>query len=195
MRRGQVASSSHLLCVDELQRAQRRLEVGGVGLEVVKSGGNLRLQLRGVLAGRAVGRDLVESGGRHLDCWIPWKELTRSFGEAGRKDGWSRGKRRALAARNSQENEVCGSHPARNFSGLMSQLPAGGECCTAGSQLACKTDYTVTSILWKTACWLQCCMGTADVGCLTCVFPLINLDQALLSVCLYCLTSICMGIL
>lgn len=68
---------SHLLSIDELQRTQRSLEIGGAGLQVVESRGNLRLQLGGVLAGWAVGRDLVEGGGRHLDCLIPRKELTR----------------------------------------------------------------------------------------------------------------------
>lgn len=72
-----VVSSSHLLGIDELQRTQRRLEVGGVGLQVVEGRGDLGLKLRRVLARGAVGRDLVQGGGRHLDCVIPWEELTR----------------------------------------------------------------------------------------------------------------------
>lgn len=76
-KKGVVVSNSHLLSVDELQRTQRRLEVGGVGLQVMEGRGDLGLELRRVLARRAIGRDLVEGGGRHLDCVIPWEELTR----------------------------------------------------------------------------------------------------------------------
>lgn len=73
------SSNSHLLSVDELQRTQRRLEVGGVGLQVVEGRGDLGLELRGVLARRAVGRNLVEGGGRHLDCLIPWEGIDKNW--------------------------------------------------------------------------------------------------------------------
>jgi hypothetical protein len=52
---------------DELQRAQGDLEIGSVGLEVVQSLSNVLLKLRGVLPRRAVGGDLVEDLGGHLD--------------------------------------------------------------------------------------------------------------------------------
>lgn len=60
------AADSHLTSRDELQRAQSDLEIGGVGLELVESASDGGLELRGVLAGRAVRRDLVELGGTHV---------------------------------------------------------------------------------------------------------------------------------
>lgn len=55
--------------------------------------GDLRLQLRRVLAGGAVGRDLVEGGGRHLDCFDSneGEELARIEVQSGgvQEDGWS----------------------------------------------------------------------------------------------------------
>ncbi len=63
-----VAASvySHLTGRDELQRPEGDLEIGSVGLELVESSGNAALQLRRVLAGRAVRRDLVERRGTHV---------------------------------------------------------------------------------------------------------------------------------
>lgn len=43
-----------------MKRAERDLEVGGVGLKVVESSRDAGLQLGGALARRARGRDLVE---------------------------------------------------------------------------------------------------------------------------------------
>ena len=61
-----MSSSSHLTGRDDLQRPEGGLDVGGVLLELVQSLGDAGLQLAGVLARRAVGRDLVELGGRHV---------------------------------------------------------------------------------------------------------------------------------
>lgn len=58
---------SHLTGRDELQRSQGNLEVGSVGLEVVESLGDARLELGGVLPRRAVGSDLVQGLGAHFD--------------------------------------------------------------------------------------------------------------------------------
>ncbi len=68
-RNGGAAASranSHLTGRDELQRAEGDLEVGSVGLEFVQSAGDALLELRGVLAARAVGRDLVEGRRAHV---------------------------------------------------------------------------------------------------------------------------------
>jgi len=62
--------SSHLAGRDDLQRPEGSLEVGSVGLEVVESSGDLRLQLGGVLPRRAVGSDLVERGRHGCGLWI-----------------------------------------------------------------------------------------------------------------------------
>lgn len=62
-------SSSHLAGGDELQRSQGNLEVGSVGLEIVESLSDVLLKLRGVLPRRAVGGDLVQGLGAHLDWW------------------------------------------------------------------------------------------------------------------------------
>lgn len=59
---------SYLLGRDELQRSEGSLEVGGAGLEVVEGTSDAGLELRGVLAGGRVRRDLVELGRRHFDC-------------------------------------------------------------------------------------------------------------------------------
>ena len=48
---------------DELKRTERAAHVGDVGLELVKSSGDVGLDFRRLLARRAVARDLVE--GRH----------------------------------------------------------------------------------------------------------------------------------
>jgi hypothetical protein len=56
---------SHLSCVHELKRSECDFEVGGVGLEVVESTSDADLELRGVLARWARGRDLIE---RTHDC-------------------------------------------------------------------------------------------------------------------------------
>lgn len=61
--------ASHLTSGDDLQRAQSDLEVGGVGLEVVESLSNVLLKLGGVLPRGAVGGDLVQGLGAHLDCF------------------------------------------------------------------------------------------------------------------------------
>lgn len=61
------SANSHLTGRDKLQRAKGRLQVGSVRLEVVQSLGNVGLELRGALARRAVGRDLVEGWAAHLD--------------------------------------------------------------------------------------------------------------------------------
>lgn len=62
-------SCSHLAGRDELQRSQGNLEVGSVGLEIVESLSNVLLKLGGVLPRRAVGGDLVQGLGAHLDVW------------------------------------------------------------------------------------------------------------------------------
>lgn len=70
-----LSSSSHLTGRDELQRPESGLEVGSVALEIVESASNAGLQLRGVLAGRAVGRDLVELRSRHVGRWLStWRD-------------------------------------------------------------------------------------------------------------------------
>lgn len=58
-------SIAYLLCGNELKRAEGSLQVGGVGLEIVESASDAGLELRWLLAGLAVGGDLVK--GRH-DC-------------------------------------------------------------------------------------------------------------------------------
>ena len=63
---------SHLTGRDELQRSQGNLEVGGVGLEVVESLGDARLELGGVLPRGAVGSDLVQGLGAHFDGWCDY---------------------------------------------------------------------------------------------------------------------------
>lgn len=60
---------SHLTGRDDLQRPESGLEVGSVGLEIVESSGNLRLQLGGVLPRRAVGSDLVKGGRHDFGLW------------------------------------------------------------------------------------------------------------------------------
>ncbi|KAI9166531.1 hypothetical protein HJFPF1_02638 [Paramyrothecium foliicola] len=60
---------SHLAGRDELQRSQGDLEIGSVGLEIVESLSNVLLKLGGVLPRRAVGGDLVQGLGAHLDWW------------------------------------------------------------------------------------------------------------------------------
>lgn len=64
--------SSHLACGHELKRAERDLEVGGVGLEVVESSRDAGLELGGALARRARGRDLVE--GAHGCGGCRWED-------------------------------------------------------------------------------------------------------------------------
>jgi hypothetical protein len=56
---------------NELKRSKSSLEIRSVSLEVVESTGNASLELRGILAGWARGRDLVE--GTH-DCGCREKE-------------------------------------------------------------------------------------------------------------------------
>ena len=51
---------SYLSGRDKLQGAEGRLEVGDVGLELVEGGCDGGLEFGGVLAGGAVGGDLVE---------------------------------------------------------------------------------------------------------------------------------------
>ncbi|KAL1843534.1 hypothetical protein VTJ49DRAFT_1127 [Mycothermus thermophilus] len=102
--RGAVCSSwasSHLTGRDELQRPESRLEVGSVGLEVVEGAGNGLLDLGGVLAARAVGRDLVEGRRAHVGgcrrCrWVDWGTRRIERGSPGGKSleaasdfGWS----------------------------------------------------------------------------------------------------------
>lgn len=61
-----MASNSHLTGRDEMQRPESDLEIGSALLEIVESASDAGLQLRGVLAGRAVRRDLVELRGTHV---------------------------------------------------------------------------------------------------------------------------------
>lgn len=74
---------SYLLGRDELQRSESSLEVGSAGLEVVEGTSDAGLELRGVLAGGRVRRDLVERGGRHFDCGLtirlPWRNWQSSM--------------------------------------------------------------------------------------------------------------------
>ena len=60
-------SFAHLSCADKLQRTQGRLQVRGVGLEIVKSTSNAGLELSRVGVRRTRRRDLVD--GRH-DCLV-----------------------------------------------------------------------------------------------------------------------------
>lgn len=87
-RNGASSANSHLAGRDELQRPEGDLEIGSVGLEVVESASNAGLQLRGVLAGRAVRRDLVELRGGHFGgCrrWSGWMRDGGSKFEVGRE--------------------------------------------------------------------------------------------------------------
>jgi len=60
---------SYLAGGDELERTKRAAHVGDVLLELIESVGDVGLDLRWVLARRAVARDLVECGRRHgCDC-------------------------------------------------------------------------------------------------------------------------------
>jgi hypothetical protein len=68
---------AHLSCVCELKGSECSLQVSGVGLEVVESASNVGLQLRRLLTGRAVRRNLVERA--HFEflkfqksCWCCW---------------------------------------------------------------------------------------------------------------------------
>lgn len=65
---GMSRFDSYLLGRDELQRSEGSLEVGSAGLEVVEGTSDAGLELRGVLAGGRVRRDLVELRLRHFDC-------------------------------------------------------------------------------------------------------------------------------
>ena len=68
------SSSSYLACGHELKRAERDLEVGRVGLEVVESSRDAGLQLGGALARGARGRDLVEGAHGCGGCrWEDWE--------------------------------------------------------------------------------------------------------------------------
>jgi len=60
-------SIAYLSGGDDLKRAESGLEVGGVALKVVKSTSNAGLELAGLRARWAVGRDLVD--GTH-DCGL-----------------------------------------------------------------------------------------------------------------------------
>jgi hypothetical protein len=51
---------AHLSCRYDLKRSEGHLQVGCVGLQVIEGAGDGRLELRGVLAGWAVSRNLVE---------------------------------------------------------------------------------------------------------------------------------------
>lgn len=62
---------AHLSCVRELKGSESGLQVGSVGLEVVQSASNAGLELRGILARRAVSRNLVAG---HLD-FLTWTSL------------------------------------------------------------------------------------------------------------------------
>lgn len=64
---GLGSAGSHLSGRDELQRPQRDLEIGGVGLEVVQGASDVGLQLGRVLPRRAVGGDLVDTHGCGVD--------------------------------------------------------------------------------------------------------------------------------
>lgn len=61
-----VGANIELSCRLDLQRSQRRLEIGNVGLEFVQSSRNVDLQLRWVSSRGAVGRDLVQGWLRHF---------------------------------------------------------------------------------------------------------------------------------
>lgn len=63
--RMQGLNAAYLTSRDELQRAQRSLQILGVALEVVKSVGERGLQLRRALSRSRVGSNLVE---RSHDC-------------------------------------------------------------------------------------------------------------------------------
>lgn len=64
---------SHLAGRDELKRSQSNLQVGSVGLEIVESLSNVLLELRRAGPRRAVGGDLVQGLGAHLDlCCRRW---------------------------------------------------------------------------------------------------------------------------
>lgn len=62
-------SISYLASRLDLERSESRLEIGDVGLQLVESGCNAGLDLRGMSSRWAVGRDLVEGCLRHLDGW------------------------------------------------------------------------------------------------------------------------------
>lgn len=59
-----------------MKGSEGRLQVGGVGLEIVESASDAGLELGGVLARWARGRDLVE--GAH-DCWLTRGVLELEF--------------------------------------------------------------------------------------------------------------------
>jgi hypothetical protein len=64
---GEGVGSSYLARRDELQRSESGLHVRNVGLELVESSGNVALNLIGLRPRRAVGRNLVQSLGRHFE--------------------------------------------------------------------------------------------------------------------------------
>lgn len=63
---GRLMCSSYLTRRDELQRPEGSLHVRDVGLELVESSGDARLDLIGLGPRRAVGRDLVQCLLRHV---------------------------------------------------------------------------------------------------------------------------------
>jgi hypothetical protein len=71
-----INSKAHLSCGNELKWSQCGLQVGGVGLEIVKSASDAGLELGWLLARWARGRDLVE--GTH-GCGCREKESFRDF--------------------------------------------------------------------------------------------------------------------
>lgn len=71
-------SMAYLFGRDDLKRAESSLQVGRVGLELVKSASNAGLKLRGLCARRAVGGDLVE--GAHICGWCRCRcQIWRKF--------------------------------------------------------------------------------------------------------------------
>ena len=68
---------SYLAGGDELERTKRAAHVGDVAFELVESRSDVGLDLRWVLARRAVARDLVECGRRHgCDCVLGKSDRT-----------------------------------------------------------------------------------------------------------------------
>jgi hypothetical protein len=80
------SGDSHLAGRHELQWPECGLEVSSIALQIVKSTGNLLLQIGRVLARRAVRRDLV--GRTHgCACDVMWKSISEKFRQSHRYFG------------------------------------------------------------------------------------------------------------
>lgn len=134
--------SSHLSCVDELQRSEGDLQIGSVGLEIVQSTGDVLLQLGGVLPRRAVGGDLVQRG-RH-GCY--------SFGW-----GCERVKRELKSALMMLKNRVVALQKVLGIEYQKANAQKAGFVCAWATFLRARRAGELISIktMWLMKTWLE----------------------------------------